>query len=247
MKASGANSRPSWAWEGEDRHKGEGDDHQAQEQGGTDLRGGFGDDFPVLFAGHLAAGVLMLPTLKMLMSVLNHHHGRIDHGADGDGDAAQGHDVGVDALDAHDDEGEQHPERKGEDGHERGAHVPEEEGADERHHEEFLGEFAGEILDRPIDQLRAVIGGDHLDASWQAALELLELVLDGRDGLAGVLARAQDHHAASDLGLAVELGDAAAHLRADLKRGHVAERDRDAASGGAQRDRTEVIQVPQVA
>ena len=35
--------------------------------------------------------------LQVLVRVLDHHDGRVDHRADGDGDAAQAHDVGVDA------------------------------------------------------------------------------------------------------------------------------------------------------
>ena len=40
--------------------------------------------------------VALARPLHVLVEVLDHHDRRVDHGADGDGDPAQGHDVGVD-------------------------------------------------------------------------------------------------------------------------------------------------------
>jgi hypothetical protein len=48
-----------------------------------------------------------------LCSVLDHDDRGVDHRADGDGDAAQRQDVGVDALPAHDGEGGQDAEPAG--------------------------------------------------------------------------------------------------------------------------------------
>lgn len=58
-----------------------------------------------------------VPCLNFLVSVLDHHHSGIDHGANGNGNPAQGHDVGVDALVAHDDKGNQHTNRQRDDRH----------------------------------------------------------------------------------------------------------------------------------
>ena len=63
-----------------------------------------------------------LQPFQMLVRVLDHDDGGIDHGADGDGDAAQAHDVGVDAERAHGDEGDQHADRQHHDGDQRRAH-----------------------------------------------------------------------------------------------------------------------------
>ncbi len=62
----------------------------------------------------------------MLVRVLHHHDRGIDHRADRDGDSAQRHDVGVDPLDAHDDERRQHAERERDDRHQRRTRVPQE-------------------------------------------------------------------------------------------------------------------------
>ncbi|MNR69393.1 hypothetical protein D3C85_1945980 [compost metagenome] len=64
-----------------------------------------------MFTLQLFAGMGLVPGLDLLVGVLDHHHRGINHGTDGNGDPAQGHDVGVDSLVAHDDEGHQHPDR----------------------------------------------------------------------------------------------------------------------------------------
>ena len=100
----------------EDRHEGQGDDQQREEQRGAHLHGGFGDHLPALFPDQLPVGMLVLPGLQLLVGVLNHHHGCIDHGAHGDGNPAQGHDVSVDALVAHHQKRRHDPQRQRNDG-----------------------------------------------------------------------------------------------------------------------------------
>ena len=136
----------------------------------------------------MSVRVILLPAFDPLVGVLDHDDRRIHHRADGDGDAAQRHDVGVHPLEPHYDERGQHTERQGQDRDQRRADVPEEQGADQCDDDELLDQLAGEVLDRAIDQLRAVIDRDHLDARRQAFPEIGELVLDRRDGLTGVLA-----------------------------------------------------------
>ena len=70
---------------------------------------------------------------------------------------------------------------------------------------ELLDQLVGEVVDRAVDQLGAVIGRDDLDPRRQAALQLGELAFTAV-GSARVLARAQDDDAAGDLALAVQLG-----------------------------------------
>ena len=109
---------------------------------------------PVRLALQGFAGVLVLPGLDVLVRVLDHHHRGIHHRADGDRDAAERHDVGVDALVAHDDEGDQHAQRQRDDGHQRRAQVPQEQRADQRHDDELLDQLVAQIVDRALDQLR---------------------------------------------------------------------------------------------
>src|SRR3546814_19737046 len=95
---------------------------------------------------------------------------------------------------------------------------------------ELFRQFVRQVLDRSIDELRPVIGGDDLDSIEKALLELLELGLDRRDRRARVSALSENNHAACDFALAVELGYPAPQLGPDLDGCCLADRDRHPAS-----------------
>src|SRR3546814_3837315 len=103
-------------------------------------------------------------------------------------------------------------ERQGDDGDQRRAHVPQEQGADQPDDDELFRQFVRQVLDRSIDELRPVIGGDDLDSIGKALLELLELGLDRRDSRARVSALSENNHAACDFAMAVVLGYPAPQL-----------------------------------
>src|SRR3546814_9191519 len=77
--------------------------------------------------------------------------------------------------------------------------------SDDRDDDELLDQLVREVLDRAIDELRTIIDRHHLDAGRQAFPEVGELVLDRGDRFPRILARAQDHHAAGNLALTVQL------------------------------------------
>ena len=52
---------------------------------------------------------------RCLWAFLDHHDGGVDHGTNGDGDAAKAHDVGPDAKRAHGGEGHQKAHRQHDD------------------------------------------------------------------------------------------------------------------------------------
>ena len=79
-----------------ERHR---DDEQRVKERRTHFFGGIDDNLPVIF--------LPFIPLDMLVGILNHYNGGIHHGANGDGNAAQGHDVGVDSLVIHHQKGHQ--------------------------------------------------------------------------------------------------------------------------------------------
>ena len=189
----------------------------------------------------------MLPLLDPLMGVLDHHDRRIDHRADRDRDPAKRHDVGVDALQVHHDESGQNAKRQRDDGDQRRAHVPQEQRADDRDDDELFGKLVGEVLDRSVDKVRAVIRGDDRDAAGQALLQDLELVLHRLNSGTCVRSRAQDDDSACDLAVAIEFCDAAAHFRAKLDRRHFAKRHGHAARSGAQWHSAEVVERLQIA
>ena len=178
----------------------------------------------------------------MLVRVLDHHHGGIDHGADGDCDPAERHDVGINALVAHDDEGHQDAQGQGDDRDQRRAQVPEEDQANQGNHRELFQQLVAEVIDGAVDQLRTVIGGDHLDAGRQAALQAVQLGLHRGDGIAGILSGAQDDHATYNFTLAIQLGNATTHLWPQLNGGHLTQQHRNSAGRSPQRHIAEIRQ-----
>ena len=189
----------------------------------------------------------MPPTFEMLVRVLDHHHRRVDHRADRDRDAPERHDVGVDALVAHHDEGGQDAQRQRDDGDEGRTQVEQEDEAHDCDDKELLEKLVAEVLDGALDQARAIVDRHDLHAPRQAALQVLQLGLDRSDRLERVLARAHDDDAAGGLALAVEFADAAPHLGADLHARHVTEAHRDPGVGRQQRHLAEIIQRLQIA
>ena len=72
------------------------------------------------------------------MQIFDHDDGAIDHGADGNGHAAQRHDVGVKPLPAHDQHGDEKPDRQADHRHQCGAQMEQEHQADDRHDRQLL-------------------------------------------------------------------------------------------------------------
>ena len=125
--------------------------------------------------------------------------------------------------------------------------MPQEQGAYQAYDYELLGQLGGEILDRRIDQLRAVIRGNDLHAVGQALLKLFELRLDRGDCGSRVGPLTQDHHPAGDLALTVELRYPAPQLGSDLDGRYVAQRHRDSSTCDLQGDRPKIIEAAKIA
>ena len=110
------------------------------------------------------------------------------------------------------------------------AQVQQEEQDDEARDDRLLGQSLLERVDRLVDDGRAVVEGDDPDLrdaavgqrlAGQAGRELGDLLLDPLDHRARVLAVAHEHHAADGLDAGL-VQRAAAEVRAELHRGHVA-------------------------
>ncbi|MNS70677.1 hypothetical protein D3C72_1040240 [compost metagenome] len=112
-----------------------------------------------------------MPVFQLLVRVLDHHDRGIDHGANGNGNAAQRHDVGIDALVAHHQKGGQHAQRQRHDRHQRGTQVEQEQQAHQRDHGELFGQLVCQVFHRALDQRGAVVGGDDLHTGRQALLQ----------------------------------------------------------------------------
>ena len=163
----------------------------------------------------------------MLVGVLDHDDRGVDHGADGDGDAAEAHDVGAQAQQIHAEIGDQYPDRQRDDGDQRAADMQEEHDADEGDDGALLDQRASERVDCAIDQVRAVIDGVEGHALGQAWRNLGDPVLDVADHGECVFAEPLQHDAGNHLAFTVHLGDAATFVRRELDACHVLEQHRD--------------------
>ncbi len=74
----------------------------------------------------------------MLMHVLDHYNRRIHHCADGDRDSPQRHDIGVDALQLHDDERHENADREAQYDDRGGTQMKEKRSADQCDNQELL-------------------------------------------------------------------------------------------------------------
>ena len=210
-------------FEREDRQERDGDDQQAEEQRRADLACRIDQD--------LHARLVRRRALKMLMGVLDHDDGGVDHGANRDGDAAETHDVGAEPDQLHADEGDEDADRQHQDGDERASQMQQEDHADQRHDDALLGQRVLQRVDRRLDQMRAVVDRHDLGALRQAAGDVRQALLDVVDHVQGIGAEALQHDAARHLALAVEFGDAAPLVRTDLDASHILDAQRHALSG----------------
>ena len=184
---------------------------------------------------------------QVLVAVFHHHHGAVDHRADGNGDPPQRHDIGVEPLQAHDDKGHENPQRQDDNRHQRAAHMQQEQHHHDAHDQQFLGQGGIEVGYRPLDEIAAVIDGYDLHPLGQAALQLGEFVFNAADGGQGVLAETHDDDAAGHLPLTVEFHHTAAQLRPQLHIGHIADAHRHAVGGHRQGNIVDILKTADIA
>ena len=150
--------------QGEDGQEGDGDHQEGEEQRGPHFLGGLQDQGA---PGRVRGGVL-----DVLVGVFDHDHRGVHHDPDGEGDAAQAHDVGADARGVHDGQGDQDPQGQGDDGHQGTAEVQQEDDADQGHDHHFFDELVGQVGNGPVDQVGTVIGRGDDHPRGQTGLEL---------------------------------------------------------------------------
>ena len=221
VKASGLNSRPSCDSSVKIGMNDTVMISRLKNSAGPDFGGRLDQDLDPRLAG--------LGPFEMLVGVLDHDDRRIDHGADRDRDAAEAHDVGAEAQQLHGAERHQHADRQHQDRHQRAADMQQEHDADQRDDDALLEQRVLERVDGRVDQVRAVVDRHDLDRLRQAARNLREALLDVLDDVERIDAEALQHDAAGDLAFAVQFGDAAPFVGAELDAGDVPQQHRRAA------------------
>ena len=103
---------PFLPFQGKNRNERQGDDQQADKQRRPYFHGSIGDDLPAGGVIYLLARMLMVPLFQPFMRVFNHDDGRIHHRPDGNRDPPQRHNIGVQALEVHDNKGDAQAKRQ---------------------------------------------------------------------------------------------------------------------------------------
>jgi len=223
----------------ENRQEGDRDHQQGVEKRRADFNRGVPDDPPMRFPALVA--------LQVFVRVFDHDDDGVHHGANGNGDAAQRHNVRTDALAEHDQEGHQDREGQDHNRHQGAAQVHQEGQADQGHDEAFFEELYRQRPNRPVNQHAAVINDRAVNVRRQAAHGLVELLLHVLNDLAGIGAVAHDHNAADGFALAVQLRYAAPHVGPQLHRGHLPEQDRHPPLTHPDRHLPQVVQSLEIA
>ena len=220
------------------QHRQEGDgDHEQGEEG----RPG---DFLDRLDHHLAAiprAPGLLPKLQFLVGLFDHHNGRVNQLAEGDGHPGQRHDIGADAHHAEGDEGQQDRHRHGDDRNGRAGEVPEKDQDDEHHRDQDLDNGLLHGADGLVDQLRTVVDWNQLHARRKARLDLFDPGFHAADDVQSVGAVAHDDDAGDDVAVAVQVGDAAPQVRPHHHLAHVFDADLRAILRDAEGDVLEIL------
>ena len=139
---------PFLRFECEDRHEGN-CDHQQREKARPANFLNRADEH--LF--EIALPPVPLPCFEFLVRVLHHNDRSVNERADGHSDAAERHDVGIDAEETHRDEGENHRGGQRDDGNDRARDVPEEDEDHERDDQHLDEQLVFERVNRLFDEL----------------------------------------------------------------------------------------------
>ena len=188
-----------------------------------------------------------LPVLELLVGLLDDDDRRVHHRADRHRDPAERHDVGRDVHRPHGDERQQDGDRNREDRDERARDVPEEDQDDEAHDRELLHQRVPEGIDRPVDEVRAIVGADDLHPGREGPSHLLELPLDALDDLEGILSMPHHDHAADCFAVAIQLDEPAPEVGTEMDATDVADQDRRPAAVRPDGDLLDVLDRAHVA
>ena len=209
--------------QGDDRDEGQGDDELAEDAGLAHFQDGLQDGGQ--FAGARSG------LAQVALDVLHLDDGRVDDHADGDGQAAEGHEVGRQSGQAHGDEREQRGEGQGQDDDEGAPEAAQEEVEDQDDEQGADDERLGHRVDALGDDVGAlVVGLDGQPGGQDAAgVDLGHALLDGPDDVPAV-GPPQHHDDAADAFAQSVLHRAAlADGLTDARLAHVADEDGDTA------------------
>ena len=163
------------------------------------------------------------------MGIFDHDNRGVDHRTYRDRDAAQTHDVRRNAQIIHADEGDDNRHRERENNHEGARQMEEKYKTNNAHRDRELDDLFLKRIDRPVDEIGPVIGGDNLHALRQRRLNVFRyLLLHPFDHIQDILPETDDNDAACDLALAVQFRKPPPDLGAELDCCNITQEDRGA-------------------
>jgi len=154
--------------------------------------------------------------------VLDDDHQRVDQHPDGDGKAAEAHQIGGHADCAHDDQGDDDGQREAQGDDQGSSPIAEEQQQQADHNDGGFGERAHDRTHGTPDQPASVIEDVDGNAFRQRRLELRQTPADVAHELAGIGAAQAEHESLDRLAAAVGSDGAVACERADANAGDVA-------------------------
>ena len=120
--------------------------------------------------------------------------------------------------------------------------------ADHADRDRQFEDFVLQGIDRALDQVGAVVGGDDLDPFGQAGEDILfDSLLDPLDDVQDVFAESHDDNAGRHFALAVDLCQPPPDLRPELDVGQIFQQDRRPPAIGADRDPRQILKALDVA
>ena len=129
--------------------------------------------------------VIRAADVQGVHDVLDHDQGAIDDDAEVERSKAQ--EIGGNAGEVHADEGEEQRERNRDGGQKRRAHTAEKHTQDGQDNDQTLEERMRDGVQRVVDQVRAVVDGDHLHAGRQSRrVQLRDGLMNPIQDLAGI-------------------------------------------------------------
>src|SRR3989338_9166001 len=153
------------------------------------------------------------------MRVLDDNDRGVHHIADGDHDAAQGHDIGSEFHAQEGDKGHQDGDRKHDHGDHRRGDVQQEKSDHQTHNDQFFDQGLSHRADRLFDQLGTIIRDFNFYPLRKGRFDVFQLLFNAFNDLQGVLFITHDHDAPDHVSAAVQVGHSPADVRpqADLR------------------------------
>ena len=157
----------------------------------------------------------------MLVHVLDHHDSAINHCPDGNSDTAQGHDIGVQPLQVHNDKGGENTDGQTDDGHQAGADMEQKYHTHQGNDDELLQQLMPQVFNGAFNQSGTVVNRHDFHTFGKTRLKGFQFGFHTVNGFLGVFAKAHHHDATDGFTFAIQLGNTPAHLRTYIDIRHI--------------------------